>query len=147
MNKQLQFINFTILFLVLLSENTFAERKYATGLIFNDSAYEQIPLQATLTRSLYDNLPASASLKKYTPVPKSQGDYSTCVAWSTAYAARTILEAQQNGWTEKNLITNNAFAPGFIYNLIQKDPACAHGSSISDALDIMVKLSNFLLRR
>jgi hypothetical protein len=139
MNKQPKF-SLTILFLVLFSVNTFAERKYATGLIFNDQAYNQTPLQATLTRSLYDNLPASASLKKYGPVPKSQGDYGTCVAWSTAYAARTILEAQQNGWTEKNLITNNAFAPGFIYNLIkaEEDSACTHGSSISDALDIMV---------
>jgi len=130
----------TILLLVFFSMKTVAEKKYATGLIFNDQAYNQIPLQATLTRSLYDNLPASASLKKYSPVPKSQGDYGTCVAWSTAYAARTILEAQQNGWTEKNLITNNAFAPGFIYNLIkaEEDSSCTDGSSISDALDIMV---------
>lgn len=134
-------ITLIILSLTTFSLNTFAERKYPTGLIFNDQAYNQIPLQATLTRGLYDNLPATASLKKYAPVPKSQGDYGTCVGWATAYAARTILEAQQNGWTEKTMITNNAFAPGFIYNLIkeEEDSACSDGASISNALDVMVK--------
>ncbi|BAP57948.1 cysteine protease [Thioploca ingrica] len=138
---KLPLIRFIILILTILSINAAAEKQHSTGLIFNDTVYNQIPLQATLTRGLYDHLPAQASLKKYSPLPKSQGEYRTCVGWATAYAARTILEAQQNGWTEKSIITQNAFAPGFIYNLIKADDdfACSRGSSISDALDIMVQ--------
>jgi hypothetical protein len=133
--------NFIMVIVTMMTVNVAAAKQHSTGLIFNDSVYNQIPLQATLTRGLYDHLPAQASLKKYTPLPKSQGEYSTCVGWATAYAARTILEAQQQKWTDKSIITQNAFAPGFIYNLIKADDDdyCSQGSSISDALDIMVQ--------
>jgi hypothetical protein len=138
---KLPLIRFIIFILTSLSINAAAEKPHSTGLIFNDTVYNQIPLQATLTRGLYDHLPAQASLKKYSPLPKNQGQYGTCVGWATAYAARTILEAQQNGWTTQSTITQNAFAPGFIYNLIKADDdlSCSQGSSISEALDIMVQ--------
>ncbi|NJO89815.1 MAG: hypothetical protein HC831_13370 [Chloroflexia bacterium] len=85
-----------------------------TGLIFNDAEYAKVPIKATLTRSLYgSSLPTSASLKKYTPSPLSQGAYGTCVGWSTAFCAFTIVEAKSNGWSDQATIDDNTFSPGF----------------------------------
>lgn len=111
-----------------------------TGLTFNDDAYQASPMKATLVRSMYgSSLPSSASLKAYAPIPKSQGSYGTCVGWSSAYCAFTIVQAQKNGWTDKTAITDNAYSPGFIYNQIKSatDINCAWGAYINDALEIM----------
>jgi hypothetical protein len=111
-----------------------------TGLVFNDEEYAKVPIKATLTRSLYgSSLPGSASLKKYTPSPLSQGAYGTCVGWSTAFCAFTIVEAKSNGWTDQTTIDANTFSPGFVYSQIKSssDVGCKYGSSISDALTLM----------
>lgn len=127
------------LLLSFSSYNGFAEEEYGKGLVFDDSSYQQVPLRATMTRSLYDDVPSRFSLKPYSPIPKNQGKYGTCTAWSTAYAARTILEAIRNEWTDKKVITEKAFSPGFIYRSIQTDSDCEKGSSIEKALRTMVK--------
>jgi C1A family cysteine protease len=110
-----------------------------TGLNFDDDKYKTVLKKAVLTRSLYSEVPAVFSLKKYAPNPKSQGQFGTCVGWSTAYAGMTILESIHKGRTDKTVITNNTFSPGFIYKQIKTngDNDCKLGSSISDALDIM----------
>ena len=128
---------FTIL-LSIFSLNALAQSK---GLIFDDAAYDNVLLKASLTRGLYDRVPSRASLKKYSPTPKSQGKYGTCVGWASAYAARTIAMAQHKGWTNKSKITNNAFSPGFIYRLIQQnDYYCKNGSAIPHALEVMKQI-------
>lgn len=122
----------------------------ATGLVFNEKEYQKIPLKATLMRGLYDNLPSSASLKAYCPTPNSQGQYGTCVGWSSSYAARTILFAQQNNLANQTqIITNNAFSPGFTYRNIKiGDENCERGSQIEDAVKLFkdrgaVKMRDF----
>jgi len=137
MNK-LFYLSISLL-LVISGHDSFAKSGYGKGLIFDDQSYQQIPLKATLTRSLYDDIPPRFSLKQYSPIPKNQGEYSTCTAWSTAYAARTILEAERKGWTDRTTITQKAFSPGFIYRSIQTDSDCEEGSSIEKALRTMVK--------
>ncbi len=120
------------------------------GLNFNDQQYEQDLMKAPLTRSLYGaSLPVSASLKQWTPTPKSQGQYGTCVGWSSAYCAFTIIEARKNGWTDKATVDANTFSPLFVYTQIKtpSDLSCKLGTYISDALDVMktkgnVKFSN-----
>lgn len=111
-----------------------------TGLNFNDEQYSEDLMKAPLTRSLYgSSLPSSASLKKWAPTPKSQGSFGTCVGWSSAFCAFTILEAKKNGWTDKTIIDANTFSPGFVYKQIKmsSDVGCKIGSSISDALELM----------
>ncbi len=128
------FKNFLLVFFSILSLNVLAQ---TTGLIFDDAAYDKVLLKAPLTRSFY-SVPSRASLKKYSPTPKSQGNYSTCVGWATAYAARTIAMAEYKGWRNKSTITNNAFSPGFIYRSIQaNDYSCQNGSSVLTALKVM----------
>jgi len=109
------------------------------GLNFDDAGYQQVKLKAPLVRSLYTNLPSSASLKMYCPEPKSQGNYGTCVGWSTTYAALTIVDAMQKNLTNKATITDNAFAPGFTYKLTKEsdDHSCSFGTYIDQAFENM----------
>ncbi len=116
------------------------EDNKGTGLNFNDEQYNKVPRKATLTRSLYGaSLPGSASLKAYAPTPQSQGSYGTCVGWSSAFCAFTIVEAKANGWTDKTVIDANTFSPGFVYSQAKSssDVDCKYGTYIPDVLDLM----------
>ena len=85
-----------------------AQEEHATGLTFDDDAYEAIELKTPLTRGDYFALSPSASLKKYCPAVGNQGNYGTCVGWSSGYAARTILWAKENNMTSTIDISNHA---------------------------------------
>lgn len=112
-----------------------------------DAFYETIELKALLTRSSYDAVPTRASLKKYAPIPKSQGQYGTCAAWATSYAARTILEAQKNDWTDKHTITQNAFSPGYIYRLAAPNRWNCWGAYTSVCIDKMKQVGDVKARQ
>ena len=90
------------------------------------------------TRDLAD-LPSSYSLKKYAPAPGNQGQYGTCVAWSSAYAARTISYAIQRKETNIDNIKQNVFSPGYLYYKIKKsgDDNCENGANITNAMKVM----------
>ena len=60
-----------------------------------DTAIMSLKEKTTLITANYKSLGSSASIKKYCPTPGNQDPYGTCAAWSTAYAARTIIEAQK----------------------------------------------------
>jgi hypothetical protein len=130
---------FNLLILVIFLFNlSNAQQNAGKGLQFNDVAYSKIPMKAPLVRSLYGSgLPSDASIKKWAPYPKSQGSYGTCTGWATTYAARTIIEAQKNNWTDKTIITNNAFSPGFVYKLsqLEGDVNCSTGTYINRAIE------------
>ncbi|MEL6253378.1 MAG: C1 family peptidase [Bacteroidota bacterium] len=110
------------------------------GLLFDDESYYQVPYAkdylSTLTQS---KLASSVSLKPYAPDPKDQGSYNNCVGWASAYAARSIMEARKQGWTNREKINKNAFAPGFIYKLIAPKQSCYEPTSIEHALQVMQK--------
>lgn len=131
--------NFFLLLSIFLFPIFTIAQPYGTGLNFDDDNYDKVPKKASLTRSLYSDLPQKASLKKYAPTPKSQGSYGTCVGWSTAYCALAIVDAIKNGRTDKTEITNHSFSPGFVYNQIKssKDVNCKFGVSIDNALYII----------
>jgi len=104
---------------------------------FDDESYAGIPKKAKLTRSL-ESVPGSFSLKQYSPIPENQGIYGTCTAWASAYCGRTIVEAVKNNWTDKKLISANAYSPAFLFRLIRpSDPECAGGSTVSKAFESM----------
>lgn len=144
----------TILFLLAISiAITLSAQppKFMRGMNFDDNKYKTTLMKAPLVRSMYgQSLPASASLKKWAPTPDTQGNFGTCVGWSSAYCARTIIEAQRNNWSDKQIITQNVFSPGYLYKIIKNpdDASCIQGSYIDDALRTMrdfgiVKLSDF----
>lgn len=113
---------------------------FFTGMVFDDDAYSKTMMKAPLTRSTYGaSLPASASMKKYCPTPKNQGNYGTCVGWSSTYAALTIINAIKNNWTDKAVIDQNTFSPWYTYTQIRLSTTdnCANGTYINDAMGIL----------
>ncbi len=131
--------HFLLLISLIFTFSLILSQEHGFGLNFNDAEYKTVKKKANLTRSLYSELPKSYSLKKYAPIPNSQGQYGTCVGWSSAYAGMTILESINKKRTDLIKTTANTFSPGFIYKQIKSstDTYCKLGSSIKNALDIM----------
>jgi hypothetical protein len=107
------------------------------GAVLDGALYESLPQKPQLVSRAYDVLPKAVSLKAYAPVPGDQTPYGTCVAWASAYAARTISEARALNRRDRSEITANAFSPVYLYKSISSDPECQEGTSISAALDMM----------
>jgi len=78
-------------------------------------------------------------MKKICPIPGNQGDFGTCVGWSSAYGARTISWAIKNNNTNPADITNQSFSPTFVYEKIKNvlDYNCSNGASIYNAVNIL----------
>lgn len=114
-------------------------QRHGTGLILDDDIADKIPQKTRLLTRSYTNLPKSWSLKQYCPRPGDQGPYETCVGWAAAYSARTIAEAVRQGWTNTNTITNEAFAPLFVYGHIKYSDTknCNRGTNIEKAMKLM----------
>lgn len=111
------------------------------GLEMDTEALDKIPQKPRLVTRDYTSLPSRYSLMQYTPVPRSQGQYGTCTSWATTYAARTICEAVNNGWLDRNIINREAFGPLFIYHLIRLDnnsTSCERGTYIDQALRTLI---------
>jgi len=125
--------------LALLRVSPAFPQKHATGLIIEDDIASKIPKRATLRAKSYEEgVPKVCSLKKYAPSVKSQGGYGMCTAWSSTYAARTIVEAAANGWTDRAVIDREAFSPNFTYRLATDgDTECEKGAAVSRALKAM----------
>ncbi len=109
------------------------------GMVFDKKIYQQVEETAMLIDTDYEVKP-SASIKNYCPEIGDQGDYGTCVAWASAFYARTIIEAKQKKLT-KAQINNETFSPTWIYEQIkfEFDSACKFGSYIEKAMDVMKK--------
>ena len=76
-------------------------------------------------------LPESVSLAKYAPSPGDQKQQGSCVAWSSGYAARTILEASSTGQNPDEI----AMSPSFVYNQIGNSDC--QGAFIINACKVM----------
>lgn len=121
---------FTVMFIVC-STNA----QMATGLIFNDDAYEA---EQRISPSLKftDTYRSSYSLKKYCPTAGNQGNIGSCVGWASGYAAHTISLAIRDSITDKNAITQMARSALYIYNQI-KLGGCSDGSQIPTAMNLL----------
>lgn len=118
---------------VLLSTGVMAEEteSYVTGFIAEKpDVYAAMPQ----TQRYRANLPQAVDLSANFPMAGRQGNQSSCVAWATAYAARSYLEIRNQGWDANN--PEHLFSPAFIYNQINSG-RCDRGTSISDALNLL----------
>ena len=127
----------TLMFLLLFLSN-FAAR--AQGLKINDDAYRKIPIKKSYLTTT-DSLPRSVDMSAYVPSVIDQGQLGTCVAVSSAYYARTILEAIRLDITDKKKIDELRFSPSYLYNAIKDstDLSCMAGTEITAALEFMKK--------
>jgi hypothetical protein len=87
-------------------------------------------------------LPEAVSLLRYAPDRGNQGQQGSCVAWSCAYAAQTVLTAAATHQDPNQI----KFSPSYLYNQI-KIEGC-QGSYIQRAMESMTKnggvpLNNF----
>jgi C1A family cysteine protease len=107
--------------------------------IFSQSGYSYSPEEfkkASVYEGLADDntknpLPESVSLLKFAPDRRNQGQQGSCVAWSSVYAARTIVEAASTGQSGNS----TAYSPSFVYNQIGLE-GC-QGSYIEKAMEFM----------
>jgi C1A family cysteine protease len=105
-----------------------------TGANFDPKKYDSTEVYEALDNSALANnaLPERVSLERFAPRRMNQGEQGSCVAWSSAYAARTILEASSTG-VDANSV---AFSPSYLYNQIHL-PNC-QGALLPDAMKVML---------
>lgn len=115
-----------------LSNNT-SQSQLATGGVLDPKQFDKAEVYEGLDESKTD-LPEYVSLLKFAPDRLNQGQQGSCVAWSSAYGARTVLEAASTGENPNKL----AFSPSFLYNQIKLD-GC-QGSYIIRAMETMTKV-------
>ncbi|HMK02582.1 MAG TPA: C1 family peptidase [Ferruginibacter sp.] len=107
--------------------------------LFSQSGYSFSPEQfkkASVYEGLADDntknpLPESVSLLRFAPDRQNQGKQGSCVAWSSVYAARTIVEAASTGQSGNT----TAYSPAFVYNQIGLE-GC-QGAYIQNAMELM----------
>jgi hypothetical protein len=107
--------------------------------LFSQSGYNFSPEQfkkANVYEALADDntknpLPESVSLLRFAPDRQDQGKQGSCVAWSSVYAARTIVEAASTNQSGNN----TAYSPSFVYNQIGLE-GC-QGAYIQNAMEFM----------
>ena len=104
-----------------------------TGGILDPKEYQKAEVYEGLDESKND-LPEMISLAQFAPDRKNQGQQGSCVAWSSAYAARSILESASTGENPNS----TAFSPSFMYNQIGLD-GC-QGSYIIRAMENLTKV-------
>ena len=106
----------------------------ATGGFLDPKQFEKAAIYEPLAEDDTKNpLPESANLQRFCPTPQNQGSQGSCVAWSSAFAAHTILEAARTGKQPNEV----AFSPSFMYNQIGLE-GC-QGSYIIRAMEFMTK--------
>jgi len=106
----------------------------ATGGYLDPRQFEKANIYESLSDDSTKNpLPESVNLQKFAPAVGDQGHQGSCVAWSSAYGARTIAEAARTGEDPNSL----KFSPSFLYNQIGLE-GC-EGSYIIRAMEFMTK--------
>jgi hypothetical protein len=113
---------------------------FSLGADLNEQVYDQAEVFEPLADNVKNPMPERVTLEKYTPEPLNQGSQGSCVAWSAAYSARTVMYAQQSGKDPDA----SAFSPSFLYNQIGLD-GC-QGSYILRAMENMKQVGALPLR-
>ncbi len=107
----------------------------ATGANFDPKLYDQAEVYEPLADNVKAPLPERVTLEKYAPKRLNQGQQGSCVAWASAYAARTIVQAQAT----KVDPNSTAFSPSYLYNQIKIDNSDCQGSYIYRAMENMLQ--------
>jgi len=127
-----------IVWLILLSCNVFAQKKWMPGVRgYASQGYFKLEPEAAQVKTRGGSLlPSSYSLREYAPsVGEQEG--GTCVGWATAYAGLSILENIKLNNRNDSLKTVNAFSPYFTYILskFDEDNECSEGLYVEMALN------------
>ena len=108
--------------------------KFATGGKLDSNQFKKASVYEGLSDDNGKNpLPESVSLINFAPSRLNQGHQGSCVAWSSGYAARTILQSVSTHQNPDNI----AFSPSFLYNNISLGNGSCEGSYIIKAMEFM----------
>lgn len=107
---------------------------FALGGELNQEQFDKAEVFEPLADNKLNPLPERVTLEKYAPTSLNQGSQGSCVAWSSAYAARTILYSQEKG-VDPN---QNAFSPAYLYNQIKLSDDC-QGAYLINAMKSMTQ--------
>ncbi len=108
---------------------------FATGANFDPKLYDQAEVYEPLADNVKNPLPERVTLERFCPPRLNQGQQGSCVAWASAYAARTIVQAKAKGATPS---TAEAFSPSYLYNQIKIEDSDCQGSYIYRAMENML---------
>jgi C1A family cysteine protease/fibronectin type 3 domain-containing protein len=135
------------LFLIIIVTKMFADEinPESFGLGFKPASFELISKikEANPNKILHRGLPSRFDISEQMPPVGNQGQQSSCVAWSVAYATKSYQEfierKEQKNWSylkDGKPNPSTLFSPSFIYNQINggKD----NGSVIENALALVV---------
>lgn len=104
---------------------------FSTGANFDAKKYASTEIYEPLADNKTNPLPEKVSLLQYAPKRLNQGQQGSCVAWASAYSARSIMAARESG-ADPNSTT---FSPAFLYNQIALE-GC-QGSYLAEAMKVM----------
>ncbi|HQV73882.1 MAG TPA: C1 family peptidase [Flavobacteriales bacterium] len=105
----------------------------ATGANFSPELYDKTEVFEPLADNVNSPLPEKVSLQQFAPQRRNQGQQGSCVAWASAYAARTIVQAQAT----EQAPDQAAFSPSYLYNQIKIENSDCQGSYIQRAMEYM----------
>ncbi|MFZ1688387.1 MAG: C1 family peptidase, partial [Flavobacteriales bacterium] len=106
------------------------------GATLDPAEYDKAEVFEPLADNVKNPLPERVSLDKFAPPRLNQGQQGSCVAWASAYAARSIVNNQATGAAPTQ---QTAFSPSFTYNSIKIENSGCQGSYILRAMDDMLK--------
>lgn len=130
----MKIVTITIFSLVMLLSTTAIGQDIYTGLLMEEDKETPVIPKDIVGKKFVENLDFKVSLKEFAPKPQDQGLLPSCVGWSVGYGALTIMEAQRKDWVNKNLVTQEAFSPLFIYNQLAINKDCEYaGASFPSA--------------
>ena len=104
------------------------------GATLDPAQYDKAEVYEPLADNVKNPLPERASLEEFAPPRLNQGQQGSCVAWASAYAARSIINNRATGQPPSQ---QTAFSPSFLYNQIKLGSDC-QGSYILRAMDNML---------
>ncbi len=108
---------------------------FSTGADLDPAEYEKAEVFEPLADNVKNPLPERVSLEQFCPPRLNQGQQGSCVAWASAYAARTIVQAQATGADPRS----TAFSPAYMYNQIKIENSDCQGSYLNRAMEQMSK--------
>lgn len=106
---------------------------FSTGADLDPAEYDKAEVYEPLADNVKNPLPERVSLEKFCPPRLDQGQQGSCVAWASAYAARTIVQAQATGADPRT----TAFSPAYMYNQIKIENSGCQGSYLQRAMEQM----------
>ena len=113
-------------------------QQYKMGLKLDKRKYAAFSRKSAQAKM--GELPQQVSYEAYIPPIGNQGDYGTCVGFSTAYYYRTMVDAIQRKTTTQATIGQWLYSPSDLYNRIKEssDVNCKEGAFPGDAFEKLI---------